>query len=85
MARYDIEFKKSVDKDVRGIPTSDLKKILLKIEGLRDDPRPDGCVKLAGGEYFRVRQGDYRIVYEIHDSKLLVVVIKIGNRREVYR
>jgi len=85
VARYEIEFKKSVDKDVRGIPASDLKKILLKIDSLRDNPRPPGSVKLAGEEYYRIRQGDYRIVYEIQDAKLVIVVIKIGHRREVHR
>ncbi len=85
MARYEIEFKKSVDKDVRSIPTLDLKKILLRIDALRDEPRPPGSVKLAGEEFYRIRQGDYRIVYEIQDAKLLIMVIKIGHRREVYR
>lgn len=85
MARYEIEFKKSVDKDVRGIPAADLKRILLKLDSLRDDPRPPGCVKLAGEEYYRVRQGDYRIVYEIQDTRLVVIVIKVGHRRGVYR
>lgn len=85
MARYEIEFKRSVDKDVRGIPASDLKKILLKIDSLRDNPRPPGSVKLAGEEYYRIRQGAYRIVYEVQDTKLVIVVIKIGHRREIYR
>jgi len=83
--RYEIEFKKSVDKDVRGIPPSDLKKILQKIDSLREDPRPPGSVKLAGEAYFRVRQGDYRVVYEVQDAKLVIVVVKVGHRREVYR
>lgn len=85
MARYEVEFKRSVDKDARSIPASDLKKILLKIDSLREDPRPPGSVKLTGEEYYRVRQGDYRIVYEIQDAKLVIVVIRIGHRREVYR
>ena len=85
MARYEIEFKQSVDKDVRGIPASDLRKILQRIDALRDEPRPPGSVKLAGEPYHRIRQGDYRIVYEIQDTKLVILVIKVGHRREVYR
>ncbi len=61
------------------------RQILQKIDALRDDPRPPGSVKLAGEEHYRVRQGDYRIVYEIRETKLFITVIKIGHRREVYR
>lgn len=85
MARYELEVRNSVSKDVKGIPGKDLKRILKRIEGLRDDPRPPGCEKLSGQDYYRIRQGDYRIVYEIHDARLIVVVVKVGNRREVYR
>lgn len=56
------------------------------IDDLANDPRPTGCVKLAGEEaLYRVRVGDYRILYQIHDRALLVVVIEIGHRREIYR
>ena len=85
MARYNLEFRPSVSRDLKGVPSQDLKKILARIEGLRDNPRPVGSVKLSGFEYYRVRQGDYRIVYEIEDDKLIVIVVKVGHRREVYR
>jgi mRNA interferase RelE/StbE len=85
VASYEIEFKKSVSKDVRSIPSADLRRILSRIDALRDDPRPPGCVKLAGEEYYRIRQGDYRIVYAIEDGRLLVIVIRIGDRKEIYR
>lgn len=85
MARYELVIRPSVQKDVRGIPSADLKKIVSRIEKLRDDPRPDGSVKLSGLEYYRVRQGKYRIVYEIQDGCLVVIVIKVGHRKEVYR
>ena len=85
MARYKLEFRPSVSRDVKGVPPQDLKKILARIESLRDDPRPVGSVKLSGLEYYRVRQGDYRIVYEIEDDMLIVIVVKIGHRRDVYR
>lgn len=85
MGRYSLEFKRSVARDVEGIPKRDLRRILDRIEALRDDPRPPGCVKLSGQEYYRVRQGNYRIVYEIIDDRLVVVVIAVGHRRDVYR
>ena len=78
MAKYEIEVRPSVSKDVRGIPAEDLKKILKRIEALREDPRPPGGVKLSGREYYRIRQGAYRIVYEIHGARLIVVVVKVG-------
>ena len=85
MARYNLVFRPSVTRDVKGIPPQDLKRILERIEALRDEPRPAGAVKLSGMEYYRVRQGDYRIVYEIQDDVLVVIVVKIGHRREIYR
>ncbi len=85
MDRYELVVRPSVQKDVQGIPSADLKRILSRIEALRDDPRPTGCVKLSGLEYYRIRQGNYRIVYEIQDTRLIVIVIKIGHRKEVYR
>ena len=85
MARFEVEFKRSVAKDVRGIPAPDLKRILQKIDSLRDDPRPPGSTKLSGQECYRIRQGDYRILYEIIENRLVIIVIRIGNRKEVYR
>lgn len=85
MGRYSLEIKRSVARDVEGIPKRDLRRIMDRIEALRDDPRPPGCVKLSGQEYYRVRQGNYRIVYEIVDDRLVVVVIAVGHRRDVYR
>jgi len=55
------------------------------MEALRDDPRPPGCVKLSGLDFYRVRQGDYRIIYEIEDQRLIVIVVKVGHRRGIYR
>jgi mRNA interferase RelE/StbE len=75
----------SVGKDTKDIPSDDLRKILRKMEALCDDPRPPASVKLSGMEYYRIHQGDYRIIYEIEDNRLIVVVIKIGHRRDIYR
>jgi len=85
MANYRLTFKKSVTKDFRSIPQQDIARILKRIETLADDPRPVGSEKLSGQERFRVRQGVYRIVYEIQDAELVIIVVKVGHRRDVYR
>ncbi|MBE9202212.1 type II toxin-antitoxin system RelE/ParE family toxin [Synechocystis salina LEGE 06099] len=85
MAKYKINFKQSVAKDLRKIPNSDVKKILTRIEALAINPRDEGCVKLTGEEKYRVRQGTYRIIYEIREMELVVAVIKIGHRYSVYK
>jgi mRNA interferase RelE/StbE len=85
MASYELVFKKSVAKDLRRFPKVDVKRILQRIRSLADDPRPPGCEKLSGQERYRIRQGVYRIVYEIDDYVLIVLVVKVGHRRDVYR
>lgn len=85
MAKYEIVFKRSVYKDMRPIPTADIKRILARIRSLADDSRPAGCEKLSGQERYRVRQGVYRIVYEIEDMRLVVVVVRIAHRSDVYK
>ncbi len=85
MAKYKIRFKKSVAKDLRDIPRPDVKRILNKIDSLADNPRAAGCIKLSAQEKYRVRQGRYRIVYEIRDEVLVVSVVKVAHRSVVYR
>lgn len=85
MVEYKLLFKESVYKDLKVLSRSDLKRILSKIEELAQNPRPAGSQKLSGLELFRVRQGKYRIVYSIQDRELVVHVIKVGHRRDVYR
>lgn len=85
MASYELAFRKSVAKDLRAFPRRDVRRILERIRQPADDPRPAGCEKLSGRERYRIRQGVYRIIYEIEDARLLVLVVKIGHRREVYR
>lgn len=85
MVEYKLLFKESVYKDLKVLSRSDLKRILSKIEELAQNPRPAGSQKLSGLELFRVRQGKYRIVYSIQDRELVVHVIKVGRRRDVYR
>lgn len=85
MAAYELMIRPSVRKDVKKIPGPELRRILDRIETLRENPRPPGSAKLSGKEYYRIRQGDYRIIYEIQDEVLVIIVIKIGHRRDIYR
>lgn len=85
MGSFEIIFKQSVAKDLRQIPKKDVARILQRIEVLKTEPRPPGVEKLSGQEKYRIRQGVYRILYEIRDGELIVVVVKIGHRRDVHR
>ena len=85
MPRFEIRFKPSVAKDLRGIPVDDVQRILARIDTLRDDPRPPGAEKLAAQERYRLRQGDYRILYTVAETEAMIEVVKVGHRREVYR
>ena len=85
MEKYKLVFKKSVAKDLRDIPKRDVARILQCFRELAENPRGPGCEKLSGRERYRMPQGVYRIIYEIQDEVLLVVVVKIGHRRDVYR
>lgn len=84
MAKYELVFKKSVAKDLRAFPKRDVIRIMQRVSALADEPRAVGCEKLSGRERYRVRQGAYRIVYEIEDARLIVLVVKIGHRGSVY-
>lgn len=85
MAGYSVYFKVSAEKEIETIPRRDLQRIIERIAGLAADPRPHGSEKLSSQERYRIRQGNYRIVYSIQDLELTVWVVKIGHRREVYR
>lgn len=83
---YKLLYKKSVEKDLRKLPNNIRKAIVAKILLLAQDPQPVGAVKLRGvTDLWRLRQGDYRVVYAITESELVILVIKIAHRREVYR
>ncbi len=84
MANYSLVVKKSVAKDLRHIPNKDVERILKRINLLCENPRFEGCIKLSGQERYRVRQGDCRIVYEIQDNELVILVVKVAHRGEVY-
>ncbi len=85
MAAYRLLYKRSVRKDLRKLGKTQLRAVVSRIESLAHEPRPLGYIRLQGGdELYRVRQGDYRIIYCIQDDVLTVLVVKVGHRREVY-
>jgi mRNA interferase RelE/StbE len=85
MARYRIEITPSAAKELANIPRKDLRRIVARIQALANDPRPPGGKKLCAQEKYRIRQGDYRVLYQIEDDVLVVYVAKIAHRRDVYR
>ncbi|MDD4175198.1 MAG: type II toxin-antitoxin system RelE/ParE family toxin [Kiritimatiellia bacterium] len=85
MARYEIVLRKSVSKDLEPIPKRDVQRIIADIAELAINPRPPQSRKLSGAEKYRLRCGAYRVLYEIQDAVLIVCVVKVGHRREVYR
>jgi mRNA interferase RelE/StbE len=85
VGKYKIYIKPTAVKELQRIPKRDVNKIIEKIRSLSSNPRPPGCEKLSADEKYRVRQGRYRIVYSIEDDKLVVLIIKIGHRKDIYR
>jgi mRNA interferase RelE/StbE len=85
MARYRIEITPSAARELSRLPRKDLQRIVARIQALADDPRPPGSQKLCAQEKYRIRQGDYRVLYQIEDDVLVVYVVKIAHRRDVYR
>ncbi len=85
MASYNVRIKPSAVKELEAVPAKDRRRIATKIQALATNPRPVGCEKLAGHDKYRVRQGNYRVLYTIEDDSLVVTVIAIGNRRDIYR
>lgn len=85
MARYELRIKKSVTKDLDPLPKKDVQRIVEAINGLADNPRPPQSLKLSGAEKYRLRYGVYRVLYEIQDEVLIVCVVKVGHRKDVYK
>jgi mRNA interferase RelE/StbE len=84
VAEYKITIKPSALKELNGIPKKILQQIVKRIGQLASNPRPIGCKKLSGQERYRIRQGDYRVVYGISDSLKTVDIVKVAHRRDVY-
>jgi len=86
VAKYKILIKSSAAKEIERIPArTDRRWVVERIRRLGDDPRPRGCEKLSGQDRYRVRQGNYRIIYSINDNRLIVHVVKVGDRKDIYR
>jgi mRNA interferase RelE/StbE len=82
---YRIELTRAAERDLRGLSRDVLRRVDRKIQALSNDPRPHGAKKLEGrANTYRVRVGDYRILYEVEDTAILVLVVRVGHRREVY-
>jgi mRNA interferase RelE/StbE len=84
MADFKIEIKRSAAKELEKIQKKDRDRIIERIQALAAAPRPPQSKKLSGEEKYRVRQGDYRVLYQIYDEVITVVVVKVAHRREVY-
>jgi mRNA interferase RelE/StbE len=85
VVRYSVRIKRSAAKELEAVPPKDRKRIVRRIENLATEPRPPGCEKLSGADKYRLGQGNYRILYEIIDQELIVTVVTLGDRRDVYR
>jgi len=86
MTRYRIEFKQTAKKELAQLPRPIAKKVAERIKALAENPRPDGCKKLPGSAYsYQIRINDYRVVYSIVDQRLIIQVIKIGHRKDIYQ
>lgn len=86
MARFELLIKPSAVKEIEAIARkADRQHVVRKIRALADDPRPAGCRKLSGKEWYRIRQRVFRIVYSIEDARLVVFVVKVGHRKDIYR
>ena len=83
---YTVEIDTKAAREIRALPRHDQERIITKAMALADNPRPTGCVKLSGASgLWRIRSGIYRIIYQIQDTRRLILVVKVGHRRDVYR
>jgi mRNA interferase RelE/StbE len=85
VASYRLLIKPSAAKELEGLPLKDRRRVATRLQRLASDPRPTGAEKLSGQDKYRLRQGDYRVLYSVDAAALTVVIVKIGHRREVYR
>jgi mRNA interferase RelE/StbE len=81
---YQVDITTAAGRQIRKLPRTAQKAIVAALTALATDPRPNGCKKLKGRDAWRVRTGDYRVIYEIDDGVLTVTVIKVGHRRDIY-
>jgi len=82
---YSLSILRRAQKELAQIPAGDYERLVEAIRSLGDNPRPSGCRKLTGREGWRIRSGNFRVIYEIDDGQRLVTILHVGNRRDVYR
>jgi len=85
VASYKILIKPSAVKELEAIPEKDRQRIVYRIQGLAENPRPRGCEKLSDQDKYRLRQGKYRILYQVYDDEVIVLVVRVGKRGEIYK
>ena len=86
MSSYRVEVSATAERQLRKLSRPDQVRIVRAIQGLSSDPRPPGCRKLSGhDDVFRIRVGRYRVLYSIEDRRLIIIVLKVGDRKDVYR
>ncbi|MDE0581309.1 MAG: type II toxin-antitoxin system RelE/ParE family toxin [bacterium] len=86
MSRYTVEISRRAIRSIAALPRKEEQRVRAAIKLLADEPRPPNCVALTGEQsVYRVRVGDYRIVYKVIDARLMILVIRVGHRRDVYR
>jgi mRNA interferase RelE/StbE len=84
--RYDVQLSRAAERSLAGLSKTDQGRIVARLRSLAENPRPSGVKKLEGaGDLYRIRSGDYRILYQIEDARLVVFVVDVGNRRDIYR
>jgi len=82
---YSLSILRRAQKELAQVPAGDYERLVEAIHSLGDNPRPSGCRKLSGREGWRIRSGNFRVIYEIDDDQHLVTILHVGNRRDVYR
>jgi mRNA interferase RelE/StbE len=82
---YSLSILRRAQKELAQVPAGDYERLVEAIHGLGGNPRPSGCRKLSGREGWRIRSGNFRVIYEIDDDQHLVTILHVGNRRDVYR
>ena len=84
MKQYSIQFTKSAQKELKRIPSKDQIRIIDRIRDLSQEPRPVDCKKLTNEEKYRIRQGNYRILYQIKENEVVIVIVKVRHRKDAY-
>jgi len=82
---YEVKILRGAQKQLEALPPANYKAVKVKIASLSSNPRPFGCEKLKGRQGYRVRQGNYRIIYDIYDNILTVEVLRVGDRKDIYK